>query len=191
MAAVAVVAVVAVAAAVTVATAGAGTAVACVAVGAAKGAAVGMVSGAVSGAATGAVTHVVSTGSFDGIGEAVLTGMGDGALSGAVSGAISGGVTAKLTYGNFSSKSSLEQHFIKHGDDFDGMYYNVKEYAKGAKYVVKNGTYIPERNAYIRFLGINGRANYAFVGMDSHGRAVTYHVKSVSAMIKNNIAMFS
>ena len=98
VAAVAVVAVVAVVAAVTVATAGAGTAIAAVAVGAAKGAAIGFAVGAATGAAGGAISHRISTGSWDGAGEAALNGMANGALSGAVSGAISGGITGGLSY---------------------------------------------------------------------------------------------
>ena len=90
VAAVAIVAVVTVAAAVTVATAGAGTAIAAVAVGAAKGAAIGFVAGAASGAAIGYVT----TGTLEG----ALEGMADGALSGAISGAIAGGITGGLSY---------------------------------------------------------------------------------------------
>ena len=98
VAAVAVVAVVVTVAVVTVATAGTGTALACIATGAAKGAAVGMVSGAAVGAATGAVTHRASTGSWDGAGEAALNGMADGALSGAITGAITGGMNSNACF---------------------------------------------------------------------------------------------
>ena len=98
VAAVAVVAVVAVVAAVTVATAGAGTAIAAVAVGAAKGAAIGFTVGAATGAAGGAISHRISTGSWGGVGEAALNGMASGALSGAVGGAITGGITGGLSY---------------------------------------------------------------------------------------------
>ena len=139
---------------------------------------------------TGAVSHRVSTGSWSGAGTAALNGMGDGALSGAIIGAISGGASAGLRYGTFSSKSSLTQHFAKHGDEFGDMYTNAKEYAQGAKYVIKNGTYIPEKNAYIRFLGTQGKANYAFVGMKAGGRISTYHVRSVSKMIRDGISIF-
>ena len=100
--AVAVVAVVAVAAVVTVATAGAGTAIAAVAVGAAKGAAIGFAVGAATGAAGGAISHRISTGSWKGAGEAALNGMANGALSGAVSGAITGGITGGLSYNSGS-----------------------------------------------------------------------------------------
>ena len=92
VAAVAVVAVVAV----TVATAGAGTAIAAVAVGAAKGAAIGFAVGAASGAAIGYAT----TGTLEG----TLNGTADGALSGSISGAITGGVNG---YSNYSSAANF------------------------------------------------------------------------------------
>ena len=97
-AAVAVVSIVAVVAVVTVATAGAGTAIAAVAVGAAKGAAIGFAVGAATGAAGGAISHRISTGGWNGAGKASLNGMANGALSGAVSGAITGGITGSLSY---------------------------------------------------------------------------------------------
>ena len=96
--AVAVVAVVAVVAAVTVATAGAGTAIAAVAVGAAKGAAVGFAVGAASGAAIGYAT----TGTLEG----TLNGMADGALSGSISGAITGGIQGGI--GHLSTSGALK-----------------------------------------------------------------------------------
>lgn len=96
VAAVAVVAVVAAVAAVTVATAGAGTAIAAVAVGAAKGAAIGFAVGAASGAAIGYAT----TGTLEG----TLNGTADGALSGSISGAITGGVNG---YSNYSSAANF------------------------------------------------------------------------------------
>ena len=109
VAAVAVVAVVAAIAAVTVATAGAGTAVACVAVGAAKGAAIGLATGAVTGAAAGAVNHRLSTGSWEGADEAALNGMADGALSGAITGAITGGIKGGIKHLSTSGQLSASQ----------------------------------------------------------------------------------
>ena len=187
-AAVGVVVVVAAVAAVTVATAGTGTAAA---VGALKGASIGIASGAAIGATTAAVSHRMSTGSWTGAGTAALNGMGDGALAGAVTWAVSGGISAGVKYGTFSSKTLLTQHFEKHGSEFGSMYTNAKDYARGAKYVIKNGTYIPEKNAYIRFLGSQGKANYAFVGMKAGGRVSTYHVRSVSKMVKDGVSIFS
>ncbi len=98
VAAAAIVATVAVVAAVTVATAGAGTAIAAVAVGAAKGAAIGFAVGAATGAAGGAISHRISTGSWSGAGEATLNGMADGALSGAITGTITGGIKGGMNY---------------------------------------------------------------------------------------------
>ena len=92
------VAIVAVVAVVAVATAGTGTAIACIAAGAAKGAAVGLAVGAVTGAAGGAISHRISTGSWDGAGEAALNGMADGALSGAITGAITGGMNNNVCF---------------------------------------------------------------------------------------------
>ncbi len=96
VAAIAVVAVVAAIAAITVATAGAGTAVAAIAVGAAKGAAIGFAVGAASGSAIGFIT----TGTLDG----TLNGMADAALSGAICGAITGGING---YSNYSSAANF------------------------------------------------------------------------------------
>lgn len=96
--AIGVVAVVAAVAAITVATAGTGTAIAAVAVGAAKGAAIGFATGAASGAVGGAIEHRMKTGSWEGVGEAILDGMATGALSGAISGAIMGGASGGANY---------------------------------------------------------------------------------------------
>ena len=98
IAAVAIVVAVAAVAAVTVATAGSCTAVAAIAVGAAKGAAIGMVVGGATGAAQGAISHRRKTGSWKGAGQAALEGMGDGALTGAITGAIQGGMSGYSGY---------------------------------------------------------------------------------------------
>ena len=191
VAAVAVVVAVAVVAAVTVATAGAGTLAAAVAVGAAKGAAVGMATGAAIGAASGAVSNRVKTGSWKGSGKAALNGMGDGALSGAVTGAIGGGLKAGVKFGSFSSKAKLNEHFTKHGNEFEGLYSNAKEYAKGAKYVIKEGTYVSEMNGYVKFFGAKGKANYAFVGMKKGNQVATFGVRSVSSLVEKGVSLFN
>ena len=171
-------------AAVTVLTCGVGTATLAgtIAVGAAKGA----LAGAAIGTATGAGIGYAETGTLEGAATGAAIGFG----AGAVIGAAVGGTSAGLKFGTFSSKSSLANHFAKHGNEFGGMYSNAKEYANGAKYVIKNGTYIEEKNAYIRFLGEQGKANYAFVGLTSNGQVATYHVKSVGKMIKCGISLF-
>ena len=91
-------AVIAAAAILTVATAGTGTALACFAVGALKGAAIGAAMGAISGAATGAITHRITTGSWDGAGQAALEGAADGYMMGAITGFISGGLTSDVCF---------------------------------------------------------------------------------------------
>lgn len=103
IAAVAIVVAVAAVAAVTVATAGSCTAVAAIAVGAAKGAAIGMVVGGATGAAQGAVSHRLKTGSWKGAGQAALEGMGDGALTGAITGAIQGGMSGYANHLRYGS----------------------------------------------------------------------------------------
>ena len=171
-------------AAVTVLTCGVGTATlaGAVAVGAAKGTLIG----AAAGVAIGAGVGYKKTKTLKGTAEGAAIGFGIGATVGAV---IGGGVSG-AKFGTFSSKASLTQHYDKHGSEFKGIYDNAKEYAEGAKYVIKNGTYIPEKNAYVRFLGSKGKANYAFVGMKSGGRVSTFHVRSVSAMVKDGITLF-
>ena len=103
IAAVAIVVAVAAVAAVTVATAGSCTAVAAIAVGAAKGAAIGMVVGGATGAAQGAISHRRKTGSWKGAGQAALEGMGDGALTGAITGAIQGGMSGYANHLRYGS----------------------------------------------------------------------------------------
>lgn len=130
-----VVALVATVAAITVATAGAGTAVAMIAVGAAKGAAIGMVTGAAAGAGSAAANHLVTTGSLEGSKSAVLNGMGNGALTGAISGAITGGVNRlaqvvrnlKITNARNlprTGKAFSSQSLVKNGRIEQTRYYN-------------------------------------------------------------------
>lgn len=91
-------AVIAAAAVLAVATAGTGTAVACFAAGALKGAVTGALMGAASGAVSGAVTHRIETGSWDGVGEAMLNGAADGFMTGAITGFISGGMSSNQCF---------------------------------------------------------------------------------------------
>ena len=91
-------AVIAAAAVLTVATAGSGTAIACFAVGALKGAAIGAAVGAASGAATGAVGHRLTTGSWEGAGNAAIEGAADGYMTGAITGFVSGGLSSNVCF---------------------------------------------------------------------------------------------
>lgn len=85
----------------------------------------------------------------------------------------------------FKSQSELELHFGKHGKEFGGLYQTADDYLAGADYVIKNGTYIPEMNGYIKFFGAGGKANYAFVGMTQGGGNIrTFGLRSVSQLTK-------
>ena len=80
----------------------------------------------------------------------------------------------------FKSKTLLEEHFQKHGDEFGGLYHNTEEYLVGANYVVKNGTYVPEMNRYIRYYNTGKKVQFAFVGLTHDGRYITtYGLRSV------------
>lgn len=88
----------------------------------------------------------------------------------------------------------LNSHYAKHGIKM--RFSNSKEYAKAAKYVIKNGQEISytykgkAATGFIRFFGQGGRANYAFVGMKG-SRVATFGIRSVSNLIKDlGITMF-
>ena len=85
----------------------------------------------------------------------------------------------------FKSTQELDDHFIKHGKEFGGLYKNSQEYLNGANYVINNGTYVPEMNGYVRFFGADGGANYAFVGLTHDGANITtFSVRSVKSLTK-------
>lgn len=91
-----------------------------------------------------------------------------------------GGGGGGNSYMSFKTPEHLNDHFAKHGKEFGNTYKNSQEYLEGTNYVVNNGTYVPEMNGYLRFYGANGRANYAFVGMNStHSFITTFHLCSV------------
>ena len=176
------------AAAVCILTCGVGTVtlIGTVAVGAAKGALIGAGIGTAVGAVTGGVGSCVSGQEFGSseFWNYVLFGAMLGFGVGAVLGAVSGGINSGLKFGNFSSDGLLNEHFTKHGKEFEGLYKNSTEYAKGAKYTIKNGKYVKEMNGYIRFFGANGKANYAFVGMKYGGKISTFGIRSASQLAK-------
>lgn len=175
--------VVAAAIVVTVASGGAaGGLIGAVAIGAAKGALIGAAVGSAVGIAGGAIYASVTGADM---GQSILSGFLMGFGIGAIAGAIIGGISGGVQYGSFISKSSLTSHFGKHGNEFDGLYSTAKEYAEGAKYVIKNGTYIPEMNGYIKFFGSGGTANYAFVGLTRNGlRVTTYGIRGIADLAR-------
>ena len=79
------------------------------------------------------------------------------------------------------------QHFEKHSSElmqaFGRNSYNLKNYLDDANHVIKNGTFVPEMNGYVRLIGGQGSAKYGFVGLDrATGNITTFHVKSVSEL---------
>ena len=79
----------------------------------------------------------------------------------------------------------LNEHYTKHGSEFGDMFKNPQEYLDGANYVIKNGTYDPNMNGYLRFFGANGRSNYSFVGLTKDGLNITtFSLRSVSTLTK-------
>ena len=86
----------------------------------------------------------------------------------------------------FKSQSLFQEHYIKHGKEIADVLgktkYSVKEYLQDANYIVKNGTYVPELNGYVKFM--KGK-KYGFVGLDrSTGDITTFHIKNVTELIK-------
>ncbi len=84
---------------------------------------------------------------------------------------------------SFKTQELLEDHFQKHNGDFGGEFYTSNDYLSSANYVIQNGTYVPEANAYVKFRGQKGKANFAFVGLDRvTGDITTYHIKCASQL---------
>ncbi|HEY2566622.1 MAG TPA: hypothetical protein VGH95_02780 [Candidatus Aquirickettsiella sp.] len=86
---------------------------------------------------------------------------------------------------NYKFKPGLDViHFEKHGmqiaNKFDlGRDYDVKQYIEDANFVIKNGIYVPELNAYVKIPV--GTARAPFVGLDRFTNEITtFHLKSVT-----------
>ena len=132
------------------------------AVGTLIGAGVGVVAGGIIGGA-------VSDWSVDGI----LTGMGIGFGGGAIIGAVVGGSVGALQYTSAANswlggKEKMISHFNKHGADMG--YKNVIQYTKGAKSVIKNGTYLAQKNAYY---SLYQSGKYLFTGVGQGSNLIT------------------
>ena len=89
----------------------------------------------------------------------------------------------------FNSKTKLEVHFSKHGSEIQQAlnknHYSIVEYLRDANHVIKEGQFVPEMNGYIKLVGGEGSAKYAFVGLDrTTGNITTVHLKSVKELIK-------
>lgn len=84
----------------------------------------------------------------------------------------------------FESQAKLEEHFAKHGNQFNGLYSNPQEYLQGANYVINNGTFVPEMNGYVRFFGTGRRgAEYAFVGLTHDATHITtFGIRNIKSL---------
>lgn len=104
----------------------------------------------------------------------------------AVESAVKGG--SKVA-NSFKSQDLLSEHYIKHGEQlkkvFNKSSYTVSDYLKDANHVIDTGKFVPEMNGYVKFVGGEGSAKYAFVGIDrATGEITTFHLKTVSELIK-------
>ena len=89
----------------------------------------------------------------------------------------------------FKSPELLDEHYVKHGAQFKKVFnnpsYSAADYLDDANHVIKNGEFVPEMNGYVKFVGGEGSAKYAFVGLDrATGEITTFHLKTVSELSK-------
>lgn len=80
-------------------------------------------------------------------------------------------------------------HFNKHSSEvmqsLGKSSYNFKEYIKDANYIIKQGTFVPELNGYVKLIGEKGSAKYGFVGLDRKtNNLTTFHIKSTKELSK-------
>jgi YD repeat protein len=158
--------------AITVLTMGVGTTVmATTMAGAAMhGAAVGTLIGAGIGAGLGAI-----------IGGATSDWSVEGILGGAMSGFGIGAFVGAIQYTNaanswYGGKDKMISHFLDHGQK-EG-YKNVIQYTKSAKNIIKNGTYVSQKNAYL----LSKTANqFYYVGVAKNSSLITtYFTKTLT-----------
>ena len=84
-------------------------------------------------------------------------------------------------YLSFNSNELFVEHYGKHNPSFGNAFETSQDYVDAANYVIQNGDYVPGQNAYVKFYGLNGHANYAFVGVSSDRSFITtFHVKPAS-----------
>ena len=97
---------------------------------------------------------------------------------------------------NFASRDLLENHFTKHGVEFNNAFQTADEYLSGAHDVIKNGINVTYdykgeiRIGYVRFMGTTegksilngihnfGVAKFEFVGTNNEGNITTYFTPS-------------
>ncbi len=158
--------------------------------GALKGAVIGATSGA---AISGTIEGLISAHNNQGFWDGFANGAADGFMFGAISGAIAGGISAYSNYGNFASADKLEFHYDKHGTKMG--YTSSAEYARDAKYVVRNGIKVVYQYngkptvGYVKFWSIGRETNYVLVGMNGT-HAATFGIRRVSDLISLGITIF-
>ena len=86
-------------------------------------------------------------------------------------------------------------HFGKHGKSIMDMLgknsYNLNEYVRDANFIIKNGTFVPELNGYVRLIGGKGSAKFGFVGLNrTTGSITTFHIKTAQELAKKTPSMF-
>jgi len=94
-----------------------------------------------------------------------------------------GSRTSKIASTNssyqFKNEASLNSHYQSHNREMGYKYHSPQEYLADANDVIKNGQYIPGKNAYVRFYNYWGGSNYQFVGMSfDHRYITTFHIKT-------------
>ncbi|MDO5615796.1 MAG: hypothetical protein Q4G16_06375 [Cruoricaptor ignavus] len=73
----------------------------------------------------------------------------------------------------------------------DKSSYNLKNYIEDANWIIKNGTYVPKLNGYVRLIGGQGSAKFGFVGLNrTTGSITTFHIKTAQELAKKASNMF-
>lgn len=98
-------------------------------------------------------------------------------------------VVKKAIGAKFGSTEKLETHFAKHGSEMKKALnknnYTITDYLNDANHVIKEGQFVLEMNGYVKLVGGEGGAKYAFVGLDRvTGNITTLHLKSVKELTK-------
>lgn len=76
-------------------------------------------------------------------------------------------------------------------DTFGKNSYNLNEYVRDANYIIKNGSFVPELNGYVRLIGGKGSAKFGFVGLNrTTGSITTFHIKTAQELAKKAPSVF-
>ena len=89
----------------------------------------------------------------------------------------------------FTKTSELNKHYAKHGKkvakSLGKSRYTKRNYLNDARYIVKSGKYVQEKNAYVKFIGGIGEAKFGFVGVTRDGKYITtFHITTIGKIIK-------